>query len=299
MKKVIKVGTRSSELALKQTAMVINEIKKFRQDFEFEIVKITTQGDALIDKPVSEIGGKGVFVKEIESALLKGEIDMAVHSMKDMPYEIPKGLKLMAVLKREDPKDVFVSRDGTQFMDLKEGAKIGTSSLRRQVQLKALKPDIQIVPIRGNVRTRLKKMEELNLDGIVLSAAGLHRLGLENIITEYFPPDVVVPAPCQGILSVEIAESFDNIFQEFYPYIVDRKTFFEASVERELLKAFGVNCRQPFGAYAQYRKEEDEEKINIKVAYQKENKLLKSEATGLIEETDKMIEKLIEEFGGI
>jgi hydroxymethylbilane synthase len=154
MKKVIKVGSRSSELALVQTQMVINEIKKFRQDFEFEIVKITTQGDALIDKPVSEIGGKGVFVKEIESALLKGEIDMAVHSMKDMPYEIPKGLKLMAVLKREDPKDVLVSRDGTQFMDLKEGAKIGTSSLRRQVQLKALKPDIQIVPIRGNVRTR-------------------------------------------------------------------------------------------------------------------------------------------------
>ncbi|ABY95524.1 MULTISPECIES: porphobilinogen deaminase [Thermoanaerobacter] len=165
--------------------------------------------------------------------------------------------------------------------------------------IQALMSDIQIVPIRGNVRTRLKKMEELNLDGIVLSAAGLHRLGLESIITEYFPPDVVVPAPCQGILAVEIAESFDNIFQEFYSYIVDRRTFFEASVERELLKAFGVNCRQPFGAYAQYRKEKDEEKINIKVVYQKEDKLLKSEVTGLIEETDKMIEKLIEEFGGI
>lgn len=299
MKKVIKVGSRSSELALVQTQMVINEIKKFRQDFEFEIVKITTQGDALIDKPISEIGGKGVFVKEIESALLKGEIHMAVHSMKDMPYEIPEKLKLMAVLKREDPKDVFVSRNGTKFIDLKKGAKIGTSSLRRQVQLKALRPDIQIVPVRGNVRTRLKKMEELNLDGIVLSAAGLHRLELESIITEYFPPDVVVPAPCQGILAVEIAESFDNIFQEFYSYIVDRRTFFEASVERELLKVFGVNCRQPFGAYAQYRKERDEEKINIKVVYQKEDKLLKSEVTGLIEETDKMIEKLIEEFGGI
>ncbi|ADD01676.1 porphobilinogen deaminase [Thermoanaerobacter italicus Ab9] len=299
MKKVIKVGSRSSELALVQTQMVINEIKKFRQDFEFEIVKITTQGDALIDKPISEIGGKGVFVKEIESALLKGEIDMAVHSLKDMPYETPEGLKLIPVLKREDPRDVFISKDGTQFMNLKEGAKIGTSSLRRQVQLKDLRSDMQTIPIRGNIKTRLRKIEELNLDGIVLSAAGLHRLGLESIITEYFPPDVVVPAPCQGILAVEIAESFDNIFQEFYSYIVDRRTFFEASIERELLKVFGVNCRQPFGAYAQYRKERDEEKINIKVVYQKEDKLLKSEVTGLIEETDKMIEKLIEEFGGI
>ncbi|WP_029688779.1 hydroxymethylbilane synthase [Thermoanaerobacter sp. A7A] len=299
MKKVIRVGTRSSELALKQTEMVINEIKKFRQDFEFEIVRITTQGDKLIDKPVNEIGGKGVFVKEIESALLKGEIDMAVHSMKDMPYEIPEKLKLMAVLKREDPKDVFISRDGTRFMNLKKGAKIGTSSLRRQVQLKALRPDIEIVSIRGNIKTRLKKMEELNLDGIVLAAAGLHRLGFENVITEYFPPDVVVPAPCQGILAVEIAENFEDIFQEFYSHIVDVKTLFEASVERKLLKTFGLDCRQPFGAYAQYGKENDGEKINIKIAYQKENKLLKGEVTGLIEETDKMIEKLIEEFGGI
>ncbi|TZE81810.1 hydroxymethylbilane synthase [Calorimonas adulescens] len=299
MKKVVRVGTRSSELALMQTIIVINEIKKSMQDFEFEIVKITTQGDASTDRPISEIGGKGVFVKEIEDALLKGEIDMAVHSMKDMPYEIPEGLKLLAVLKREDPKDVFVSRDGTQFMDLKERAKIGTGSLRRQVQLKALRPDIEIVPIRGNIKTRLKKMEELDLNGIVLAAAGLHRLGFENVITEYFPPDVIVPAPCQGILAVEIAENFGNIFQEFYPHIVDRKTFFEAFVERELLKAFGVNCRQPFGAYAQYRKEEDKEKIDVKVAYQKENKLLKGEMTGLIEETDKIIEKLIKEFGGL
>ncbi|AIS51536.1 porphobilinogen deaminase HemC [Thermoanaerobacter kivui] len=299
MKKVIRVGTRSSELALKQTEMVINEIKKFRQDFEFEIVRITTQGDKLIDKPVNEIGGKGVFVKEIESALLKGEIDMAVHSMKDMPYEIPEKLKLMAVLKREDPKDVFISRDGTRFMNLKKGAKIGTSSLRRQVQLKALRPDIEIVSIRGNIKTRLKKMEELNLDGIVLAAAGLHRLGFENVITEYFPPDVVVPAPCQGILAVEIAENFEDIFQEFYSHIVDVKTLFEASVERKLLKTFGLDCRQPFGAYAQYGKENDGEKINIKIAYQKENKLLKGEVTGLIDETDKMIEKLIKEFGGL
>lgn len=296
--KKIRVGTRSSELALTQTLIVINEIKKYKPNIEFDIVKISTKGDSVLNAPLSEIGGKGLFVKEIEDALINNEIDMAVHSMKDMSYEVPNDLKLLSVYRREDPRDVFISRS-EKFIDLKNNARIGTSSLRRSVQLKNLRPDIEIVPIRGNIATRIKKMHELNLDGIVLAASGIKRLGLEDMIKDYFPVDLIVPAPCQGILAVEIRRDFEEEFFEVYPMLLDVKTFFESSAERKIMRKFGGTCKIPLGIYSEYKKIGDEESITIWVSYFKDGKLLKWKETGLVKDIDKIGDRIVEKIGGI
>jgi len=296
--KKIRVGTRSSELALTQTLIVINEIKKYKPDIEFEIVKISTKGDSVLNAPLSEIGGKGLFVKEIEDALINNEIDMAVHSMKDMPYEVPNDLKLLSVYRREDPRDVFISRS-EKFIDLKNNARIGTSSLRRSVQLKNLRPDIEIVPIRGNIATRIKKMHELNLDGIVLAASGIKRLGLEGMIKDYFPVDLIVPAPCQGILAVEIRMDFEEEFFEIYPMLLDAKTFFESSAERKIMKRFGGNCKIPLGIYSEYKRNGNDDLITVRVSYYKDGKLIKGRETGLMKDIDKIGDRLVEKIGGI
>ncbi|OXT06440.1 hydroxymethylbilane synthase [Thermoanaerobacterium thermosaccharolyticum] len=296
--KKIRVGTRSSELALTQTLIVVNEIKKYKPDIEFEIVKISTKGDSVLNVPLSEIGGKGLFVKEIEDALINNEIDMAVHSMKDMPYEVPNDLKLLSVYRREDPRDVFISRS-EKFIDLKNNARIGTSSLRRSVQLKNLRPDIEIVPIRGNIATRIKKMHELNLDGIVLAASGIKRLGLEDMIKDYFPVELIVPAPCQGILAVEIRRDFEGEFFEIYPMLLDAKTFFESSAERKIMKKFGGNCKIPLGIYSEYKRNGNDDLITVRVSYYKDGKLIKGRETGLMRDIDKIGDRLVEKIGGI
>ncbi|AFK86656.1 MULTISPECIES: hydroxymethylbilane synthase [Thermoanaerobacterium] len=296
--KKIRVGTRGSELALTQTLIIINEIKKYKPDLKFEIVKITTKGDIVNEASLSEIGGKGLFIKEIEDALMNGEIDMAIHSMKDMPFEIPEGLKILPVFKREDPRDVFISRSD-KFIDLKENAKVATSSLRRNVQIRSLRPDIDIVPIRGNIATRIRKMDELNLDGIVLAAAGIKRLGLDKLVKDYFPVDLVVPAPCQGILAVEIKEDFESEFFEIYPMLLDVKTFFESSAERKIMKKVGGNCKTPLGVYSEYKNNGNEELISILVSYYKDGKLLKIKETGLIKDIENISEIIVEKIGGL
>ncbi|MGF7429246.1 hydroxymethylbilane synthase [Thermoanaerobacterium thermosaccharolyticum] len=296
--KKIRVGTRSSELALTQTLIVINEIKKYKPNIEFDIVKISTKGDSVLNAPLSEIGGKGLFVKEIEDALINNEIDMAVHSMKDMPYEVPNDLKLLSVYRREDPRDVFISRS-EKFIDLKNNARIGTSSLRRSVQLKNLRPGIEIVPIRGNIATRIKKMHELNLDGIVLAASGIKRLGLEDMIKDYFPVELIVPAPCQGILAVEIRRDFEEEFFEIYPMLLDAKTFFESSAERKIMKKFGGNCKIPLGIYSEYKRNGNDDLITVRVSYYKDGKLIKGRETGLMRDIDKIGDRLVEKIGGI
>jgi len=296
--KKIRVGTRSSELALTQTLIVVNEIKKYKPDIEFEIVKISTKGDSVLNVPLSEIGGKGLFVKEIEDALINNEIDMAVHSMKDMPYEIPNDLKLLPVYRREDPRDVFISMN-EKFIDLRENARIGTSSLRRSVQLKNLRPDIEIVPIRGNIQTRIKKLRELNLDGIVLAASGIKRLGFEDMIKDYFPVDLIVPAPCQGILAAEIRRDFEEEFFEIYPMLLDAKTFFESSAERKIMKRFGGNCKIPLGIYSEYKRNGNDDLITVRVSYYKDGKLIKGKETGLMKDIDKIGDRLVEKIGGI
>ncbi|HHV73489.1 hydroxymethylbilane synthase [Thermoanaerobacterium sp. R66] len=297
MKKV-RVGTRGSELALTQTLIIINEIKKYKPDLEFEIIKITTKGDIVNEVSLSEIGGKGLFIKEIEDALMNNEIDMAVHSMKDMPFEIPEGLKLLPVFKREDSRDVFISNNG-RFIDLRENAKVGTSSLRRSVQLKNLRPDIEIVPIRGNIATRIRKMDELILDGIVLAAAGIKRLGLDKLVKDYFPVDLIVPAPCQGILAVEVRVDFESEFFEIYPMLLDVKTFFESSAERKIMKKLGGNCKIPLGVYSEYKKIGNEELISIWISYYKDGKLLKFKETGFIKDIESIGEAIVKKIGGL
>ncbi|WP_297701741.1 hydroxymethylbilane synthase [uncultured Fibrobacter sp.] len=201
---VLKIATRKSALAIAQTTLVADTIVSANPDLAYELVSMTTEGDRRLDKSLASFGGKGVFIKELEVALLEGRADIAVHSLKDMPAEVLPEFKLAAVLRREDPRDAFIARggvNGVKFMDLPAGARIGTGSIRRVVQLKALRPDLEYVPIRGNIQTRLSKLAEL--DGVVLAAAGLKRMGLADQVTEYFSTDQVLPASGQGILAIE------------------------------------------------------------------------------------------------
>lgn len=201
MKNLI-IATRKSKLAQMQTEIVMKKLKE-KCNIDSEKLLIVTEGDKKLDISLNKIGGKGLFVKDIELALLNNHAHGAVHSMKDVPHELPEEFEIAAVTEREDIRDVFISRKGMLFKELNSGAKIGTSSLRRALELKEIRSDIEIVPIRGNVQTRLAKMEEQKLDGIILAAAGLKRLNNENIITEYFDPKIVLPAVAQGALGVE------------------------------------------------------------------------------------------------
>jgi hydroxymethylbilane synthase len=191
---------------MEQTSWVINELSRLNPEMEFVVRKIKTKGDVMRDVALAKIGGKGLFVKEIEEALLQGEIDLATHSLKDLPTELPMGLLIGAVTKRADPRDVLISRLGLPLAKLPQGARLGTSSVRRRAQLLAYRPDFQIVNLRGNVDTRLRKAQTEEYDAIVLAAAGLTRLGHEDRITEYISPDIVLPAVGQGALAVEVRE---------------------------------------------------------------------------------------------
>ena len=204
MQSILRIGTRGSKLALWQANWVKQAIEARLSHLSVEIQIIKTQGDRILDVPLAKIGGKGLFVKEIEEALLNGGIDIAVHSMKDMPGDIPPGLCIGAVPERENPFDVLISNQGICLKHLKSGARIGTSSLRRSAQLCHVRPDLNIVPLRGNLDTRLKKLEGYDLDGIILAAAGVRRLGLEDRITEYLAEDILLPAAGQGALCIQI-----------------------------------------------------------------------------------------------
>ncbi len=251
----IKVGTRGSKLALAQTNYVVDRLKAAYPENEYEIVVITTKGDIDLTKPLDAIGSKGVFVNEIEEALLSGDIQMAVHSMKDMPDTTREGLVFAEAWKREDPRDVLILKNAASIKDLPLGAKIATGSKRRSYQLLKLRPDIQICPIRGNIDSRIRKLYEENpkqepLDGIILAAAGLHRLGLEANISEYFSVEDMVPAPAQGRLAIEIAQ-YNQELLDIVNAISDEESRQEVFLERGFLKAIGGDCHLPVGAYAQ------------------------------------------------
>lgn len=242
------IGTRGSRLALAQAESVCNTLQKAYSEHTFEIQVIRTTGDKIPEKPLKEFGNKGVFVREIEEQLLAGTIDIGVHSMKDMPVELPDGLCFARAWKREDARDVLVLRGGTSFEDLPPGAVIGTGSIRRELQIRALRPDIRVVPIRGNVDTRLRKMREQKLDGIVLAAAGLNRLGMKEAITCYLEPEQMIPAPAQGALALEIRES-DSSMAQMLDALCDEETEQTVSVERAFLEEIGADCHMPVGAY--------------------------------------------------
>jgi len=245
--KKYKIGTRGSKLALTQTNFVAEKLKKVMPEADFEICVIKTGGDIMQDVSLLTIGGQGVFVKEIEEALLAGRIDLAVHSMKDVPGDIPEGLMFAAVLPREDARDVLVSRDNIKFEFLPKGAKIGTGSQRRSAQIRAVMPDIHVVPLRGNLDTRLKKIETENLTGVIVAAAGMKRMGLAEKITQFLPVETMLPAVGQGALGLQIRKS-DADLAQVCAGLNAAATAAEVTAERAFLRALGGGCRLPIAA---------------------------------------------------
>ena len=257
----LRIATRKSALAVAQTTLAANALVSANPGLTYELVTMTTEGDRRLDKSLASFGGKGVFIKELEVALLEGRADIAVHSLKDMPAEVMPEFRLAAVLKREDPRDAFIARggaDGVHFMDLPSGARVGTGSIRRVVQLKALRPDLEYVPIRGNIQTRLSKLDEL--DGVVLAAAGLKRMGLADQVTEYFDTDKVLPASGQGILAIETLNpdchsggslATDRI-QTILSRVNDVPTYCIAVAEMAFLKALNAGCQFPVASFAEF-----------------------------------------------
>ncbi len=250
MKPSIKIGTRASKLALWQANWVQSVLNEKFPDQKVELVTIKTKGDKILDVPLAKVGGKGLFVKEIEQALLEGRIDLAVHSMKDMPAEIPEGLCIGAIPQREDPADVLVSKDGLAFCELKPGAVIGTSSLRRAAQLRHARPDVVIKPLRGNLDTRLKKLQTEGLEAIVLAAAGIKRLNLEHRITEYLPADIMLPAVGQGALCIEMRQDDPTIGPMLAA--LDHPTSRAVVLgERAFLNRLGGSCQVPIAGHGE------------------------------------------------
>lgn len=242
------VGTRGSKLALKQTGIVIEKLNLHYPDYEFSIKTIRTKGDTVWDKPLHQIEGQGLFVREIEEALLDKEIDMAVHSVKDLPAELAKGLRLEAIPEREDARDAFVSKAFSNFNGLPEGARIGTGSLRRRAQLLHHNNSLEIVPLRGNIDTRLKKLDTGVMDAIILAGAGLKRMGLAEKISQTMPIDIMTPSCGQGAIGIETR--MDDECAKLLAPINDSKTYQEISIERTLLKLIGGGCHLPLGLHA-------------------------------------------------
>ena len=245
----LRIGTRGSQLALFQANWVKDQLIHAHPDLKVSLIKIKTTGDKIQDAPLAKIGGKGLFVKEIEEALLQKRIDLAVHSIKDVPTQFPEGLHLYVITKREDPRDVFISREGKTLRELPQGAKIGTSSLRRQAQLLHYRSDFELVPLRGNLDTRLKKLKTMNLDGIVLALAGVKRLGLEEKVTEIISTDISLPAIGQGALGIETRQDNREI-EEQIRFLNDKDSWIAVSAERSFLKKLEGGCQVPIAAFA-------------------------------------------------
>jgi hydroxymethylbilane synthase len=251
-KQKIKIGTRGSALALWQAEWVKSELEKRYQGMTVTLTKIKTTGDKILDVPLAKVGGKGLFVKEIEEAMLANEIDIAVHSMKDVPTFFPDGLHLSCITKREDPRDALLTRNGVTFKELPKGANVGTSSLRRQAQLMNIRPDFVIHQLRGNVDTRLRKLKEGQFDAIILAAAGIKRLGLAENVTEYIDPEISLPAIGQGALGIEcrVDDRELNDLIAFFNH-ADSRTC--VTGERALLRRLEGGCQVPIACYGRMK----------------------------------------------
>ncbi|WP_062513883.1 hydroxymethylbilane synthase [Halobacillus sp. KGW1] len=255
MRKIV-IGSRKSKLAITQTEWVIEQLKQIDPGYEFEIKRISTKGDRVLDVTLSKVGGKGLFIKEIEQAMYDGDIDMAVHSMKDMPAVVAEGLVVASVPIREDHRDAFVSVGNVALKDLPTGAVVGTSSLRRGSQIKAVRPDLEIKWIRGNIDTRLKKLHEEDYDAIILAAAGLKRMGWDDdVVTEYLEPEVCVPAVGQGALAIQCRED-DKELRDYLMKLNHEYTSSTVTAERKFLHDLNGGCQVPIGGYA-YRKADE------------------------------------------
>jgi hydroxymethylbilane synthase len=247
--KKLVIATRESRLAMWQAQHVQERLQALYPACEIVLLGMTTRGDQILDRTLSQVGGKGLFVKELENALLDGRADLAVHSLKDMPMQLTDGLKLVAVLERADPRDAFVSNNYASLAELPEGAIVGTSSLRRQAALLAAYPHLEIQPLRGNVNTRLNKLDQGQYAAIILAAAGLRRLGLEERIRCYLEPEQSLPAAGQGAMTIEIADDRPEVAAWLAP-LNHEHTALAVNAERAVSKAFGGSCQVPLAAYA-------------------------------------------------
>lgn len=247
MTKKVTIATRESRLAMWQ-AEHVKTLLETRLGWQVSLLGMTTQGDQILDRSLSKVGGKGLFVKELEIALSEGRADLAVHSLKDVPMDLPEGFALGCVLEREDPRDAFVSGRFACLADLPQGAVVGTSSLRRLVLLKALRSDLKIEPLRGNLDTRLRKLDEGNYDAIVLAAAGLKRLGLEARIQETFAPASMLPAAGQGALGIEVCSGRNDLL-ETLATLAHQPTWLAVTAERTVSRAMGGSCSMPLAAF--------------------------------------------------
>ena len=287
----IKIGTRGSKLALTQANLVADSLKKAEPQINAEICIIKTSGDIMQDVSLSKIAGKGVFVKEIEDALLTGTIDMAVHSMKDVPTENPQGLVFAAILPREDVRDILVAKDNRKIEFMPRGARIGTGSMRRASQLLAVLPDIKIVPLRGNLETRLKKIETENLHGVILAAAGMKRMGLAGSISQYLPLETMLPAVGQGALGLQIRENDDDL-KKILAKLNHAPTAAEIKAERSFLRALGGGCLLPIAAFGKV--EGDKLTLEGLVAAPTGATVIRDKVRGSIAEAEDLGKKLAE-----
>ncbi len=288
----IRIGTRKSKLALWQA----NFVKEFLEKLwgvETELVKITTTGDKILDSPLAKIGGKGLFVKEIEQALLEGRIDLAVHSLKDVPMVLPEGLTLGAITKRENPFDVLISRDRRKLSELKEGARVGTSSLRRQVQIKRLRRDLKVEVLRGNVDTRMRKLREGLYDAIVLAYAGVKRMGYEGEVSEVL--DYFIPSVGQGSLAIEVREDDGRIRKLIEP-LNHRESYISALCERAFLRELEGGCQVPMGAIS--RVEGDRIRVRGFISDLEGIKFIEGQKEGSVEEAEDVGRELAREVLG-
>lgn len=285
----IVIATRKSALAQVQ-ADKVGKLFEEKLNASYKKLLIVTEGDRRLDVSLNKIGGKGLFVKEIEYALLRLEADCAVHSMKDVPYALSDEFEIVAIPEREDIRDCFVSADGTHFEDLKEGAVVGTSSIRRASFLKMIRPDLEIVPIRGNVQTRLDKMKREGMDGIILAAAGLKRLGMEEIITDYFDPKVFLPAIGQGALGIECLKT--SKYKDSLKSLDCKKSRITVGAERSFMTALNGDCHSLIGAYTEIIDDE----LYMIGAYEVDGEIIRKEIKGKIEDNKELGVKLAEKI---
>ena len=250
----VRIATRQSLLALWQAEYVQAGLQAVHDGLAVELVKMKTQGDKILDTPLAKIGGKGLFVKELEQGMLEGRADLAVHSMKDVPVEFPEGLGLSVICEREDPRDAFVSNSFESIDALPQGARVGTSSLRRRCQILNLRPDLQVSDLRGNVQTRLGKLDAGEFDAIILASAGLIRLKLEDRIRMFIPPEVMLPAVGQGAVGIECRDN-DTYIQGLISILHDPDTADRVRAERAMNAKLEGGCQVPIGAYAELRGE--------------------------------------------
>lgn len=283
--KLVRIATRKSALALWQAEFVKAELERFHADVRVELVPMSTQGDIILDTPLAKIGGKGLFVKELEQAMLDGRADIAVHSMKDVPVEFPEGLELYTICEREDPRDAFVSNNFANLNELPQGAIVGTSSLRRQCQIKALRPDLDIRDLRGNVNTRLGKLDDGQYDAIILAAAGLIRLKMSKRIADYIEPEVSLPANGQGAVGIECRID-DEVTKALLAPLEHTQTRIRVNAERSMNRYLEGGCQVPIGAYALV----DGEQVHLRglVGAVDGSEILRDEVTGHVNDAKEL-----------